>query len=81
MKDFGSASDRARKPTKGIRVKLRTALKQAGVSVKFRTNELRNGVFVVISTEKIDPPFTTFADRKVIFITRPTTSENLGETQ
>ena len=73
--DFGTRSDRSRKPTKGIRVKLRTALKEAGVNVKFRTHELRNHKLMVTSDDEIIPPFTEFGGREVVFSTHKTLSQ------
>lgn len=57
----GSIERRARNPTKGLRLRLRTALRAAGVTGKFRTDERRGGSLVVLGhNELITLPFTEF---------------------
>lgn len=64
--DFGSIERRARKPTKGIRLRLRTMLRQMGVTEKFRTDELRDGTLMILGAGKrIEPPITNFEGRNV----------------
>ncbi|PPD55560.1 MAG: hypothetical protein CTY12_00860 [Methylotenera sp.] len=60
--------NRARTPTKGLRVRLRKALREAGVTAKFRTDERRNGSLVVLSKEKIVLPFELFERYRVRFV-------------
>lgn len=63
--EYFEVETRARKPIKGLRVKLRTALRAAGVKDKFRTDLLRSGVLAVISKAKITLPFEEFEGHKV----------------
>lgn len=58
--------ERVRKPVKGLRLKLRTALRKAGVKCKFKTAHLRSfagettACLCITSTEPFIPPFATF---------------------
>ena len=63
--DFGSRSDRARTPSKGIRVRLRTALRNAGIVDKFRTDEARDGTLLIIVNNPITLPFVEFEGRTI----------------
>lgn len=66
--DFGgSQENRARKPTRGLRLRFRTMLRQCGVTGKFRTDELRNGSLIILAqgNEVIKPPFDMFEGRPV----------------
>ena len=64
--DFGSIERRARKPTKGIRLRFRTMLRQMGVTGKFRTDELRNGTLMILGAgQRIEAPIATFEGRNV----------------
>jgi hypothetical protein len=63
-----SIERRARKPTKGLRCKLRMAIKRSGVTTKFSTDELRDGTLLVKSKELFHIPFSYFDGRKVIYI-------------
>lgn len=65
MKDLFSREDRIRTPIKGLRAKLRIALKANGVTAKFRTDHLRNGTLLVISKEDIILPFDEFNGYKL----------------
>lgn len=69
VKDL-TQSNRAHKSTRGIRVRLRTALITAGITQKFRTDEARNLTLVVISSEFLQLPFDTFEGRSVRFLHR-----------
>lgn len=77
MKDFDSQENRVRKPSKGLRQRLRIALRDAGVKGKFRTDhgrhfEGRLGQFlVVMSTIDIKLPFTRFEEKPVVFMKLP----------
>lgn len=70
VKDLYSVEDRVRTPVKGLRVKLRTALRAAGVVGKFRTDHLRSHgqgeTLVVLSNPMMVLPFDTFQGIKVI---------------
>jgi len=75
MRDFASREDRIRTPVKGLRQRLRVALRKAGVHGKFRTDhgrtfEGRLGQFLIVMSR--DPnfklPFHTFDDMPVVFI-------------
>ena len=78
--DFASRERRIREPVKGLRQRLRIALKAAGITQKFRTDHGRNfegrfpgkgGDFlIVIAAEHFRLPFDTFEDRPVVFIHR-----------
>jgi len=46
---YFSASSRIRTPIKGLRQKVRTAIRATGVTAKFQTDILRDGRIVVIS--------------------------------
>ena len=59
MREFPRET-RARTPIRGLRTKLRIALKQSGINDKFRTDHLRNNTLVVISKNDIKLPFTEF---------------------
>lgn len=66
--DFGgSQENRARKPTRGLRLRFRTMLRAAGVTGKFRTDELRNGALIILAqgNEIIKSPVDTFEGRPV----------------
>lgn len=69
-RDLG-LDNRAHTPTKGIRVRLRTAIKAAGITQKFRTDEKRDLTLVVISKENLFLPFHSFEGRNVRFVHRP----------
>ena len=60
---------RARTPTKGIRAKLRTALRKAGIVNKFRTDEDRRDNSIVVLTYdltlQIPDELREFEGRKV----------------
>ncbi len=59
---------RARKPTKGVRIRLRTLLNSLGVTAKYSTDEQRDGTLVVLArNEKIKVPLVEFEGRRVIF--------------
>ena len=66
-----SIENRARTPVKGLRQKLRVALKGSGVTVKFRTELLRDGSLAVKSVEPITPPFTSFDGHHLRFLRVP----------
>jgi len=53
---------RARTPVKGLRARLRTALRAAGIVEKFRTDLHRNGTLYIISKHTIQLPFDTFEE-------------------
>lgn len=63
-----SIERRARNPKKGLRARLRKALRDAGVMEKFRTDERRNGSLVVLSNQVIALPFTEFEKYRVRFV-------------
>lgn len=65
--DHGERSDRVRSPVKGLRQRLRIALKAAGVTSKFRTDHLRDGSLIVKSVDAIVLPFKTFEGLSVHF--------------
>lgn len=65
VRDLFAREDRVRTPVKGLRTRLRTALRAAGYEGKFRTDHLRNGTLVVIMKEPVPLPFTTFDDHEV----------------
>jgi hypothetical protein len=67
MRDYTSRESRVRTPVKGLRQRLRIALRAAGVTAKFRTDHVRrhephltNGSLIVMSKEAIALPFHTF---------------------
>jgi len=66
MPNYLSQSSRERNPTKGLRQKLRTALREGGVMVKFSTEIHRDGRLLVISKTPITLPFDEFEGRKVV---------------
>ena len=70
MEDFSSREDRVRTPVKGLRQRLRVALKAAGVTQKFRTDHLRKDVLVVMSKKRIKLPFDVFEGMPLISVTR-----------
>ena len=55
-------------PIKGLRVRLRMALKAAGITQKFKTTHNRAKVLVVSSSSIISLPFTEFEGYPVQFI-------------
>lgn len=64
--DFGSIERRARKPTKGLRLRFRTKLRELGVTGKFRTDELRDGTLMILGAgQRIEAPITNFEGRNV----------------
>lgn len=65
MRDFGAREDRARDPVRGLRQRLRVALRAAGVTAKFRTDHLRTGDLVVMAHEPLTLPFSQFEGRTV----------------
>jgi hypothetical protein len=71
MEDFGSREARARTPTKGLRLRLRTRLRELGVVGKFRTDELRSGTLVVMSSVEMTIPLQEFEGRPVRVVLRP----------
>lgn len=80
MKDFASRERRVRTPVKGLRQRLRIALRAAGVQQKFRTDHGRSfegrfygkagGFLIVMSKEYIKLPFETFDEFPVVMIVR-----------
>lgn len=58
--DFGSREDRVRTPVRGLRQRLLVALRAKGVTARFRTDHLRRGGLVVMSSVELQLPFTTF---------------------
>jgi hypothetical protein len=57
---------RARNPTKGLRLRFRTALRMAGVTGKFRTDEHRDGSLIVLGRDThIELPFSEFEGHPV----------------
>lgn len=78
MRDFAPREQRVRTPVKGLRQRLRVALKAAGVTQKFRTDHGRNfegrfpgkgGDFlIVLSKEYFKLPFGTFDGLPVVWI-------------
>lgn len=66
MHDARSIEGRARNPTKGLRLRLRTELRRLGVVGKFRTDELRGGSLVVLTCGAFTTiPLTMFEGRNV----------------
>jgi len=65
MKDFSSREDRVRTPVKGLRQRLRVAVRAAGVMEKFRTDHTRKNLLLIMSKEAISLPFTTFEGHEV----------------
>ena len=66
MHDARSRVGRARNPTKGLRLRLRTELRRLGVKGKFRTDELRGGSLVVMTQGAFkEIPLDEFEGRKV----------------
>lgn len=64
--DFCCIERRARKPTKGIRLRFRTMLRQMGVTGKFRTDELRDGTLMILGAgHRIESPVATFEGRNI----------------
>lgn len=57
-----------RTPIKGLRLKLRTALRAAGVTGKFGTDVMRNGSLRVKGNVS-DTTMTEFDGRRVIYVT------------
>ena len=64
---YFSQTEKSRTPIKGLRQKVRTSIRQAGVTVKFSTDIMRDGRIAVISKEKFTLPFEEFEGRKVVF--------------
>lgn len=67
MRDYGSREQRVRTPVKGLRQRLRVALRAAGVRGRFRTDHMRRheshhicGSLLVLSKKHIVLPFHTF---------------------
>lgn len=57
MQDFASQEQRIRTPVKGLRQRLRVALRTAGVTAKFRTDHGRSfmgygGPFLIVMTKE-----------------------------
>ena len=73
MRDFGAVEDRVRTPVRGLRQRLRIALRAAGFKSKFRTDHLRHspeahiqGDALVVMVEKYEQlPFHEFEGRLV----------------
>lgn len=65
MRDFGAREDRVRDPIRGLRQRLRVALRDAGVTAKFRTDHLRTGDLIVMVREPFKLPFSQFEGRTV----------------
>lgn len=63
-----SIESRARKPTKGIRARLRTHLRQCGVQGKFRTDERRKNNALVIIGDIVPINVVEFEGRPVIWL-------------
>ena len=55
---------------KGVRCRLRMALRKAGLKGKFRTDETRKGELLVMAKMPIQLPFTEFEGKKVRFSLR-----------
>jgi hypothetical protein len=62
---------KARKPTKGLRIKLRTELRKLGVTGKFRTEETRDHRLLVIANTDLVLPINEFEGRRVVFVLCP----------
>ena len=60
-----SIESRARKPVKGLRLRLRTELRRLGVKGKFRTDLLRDGRLVVRGIPS--GPINKFDGRDVVY--------------
>ncbi len=59
---------RAQPPTKGLRLKLRTALRAAGVTGKFRTDEIRGKpTTLVVIGDVSDTSLQDFEGHQVIY--------------
>lgn len=65
---YFSITSKIRTPIKGLRQKLRNAVRSAGIIEKFATEVLRDGRMAVISEKEFTIPFQEFEGRKVIFI-------------
>ncbi len=63
-----SLPEKVRNPIKGLRQKVRTALRQGGVTNKFGTDIMRNGNIVLFTKEIFDLPFKEYDGRKIVFI-------------
>jgi hypothetical protein len=75
VRDLFSREERARTPVKGIRLRLRTAVRKLGIREKFRTDVLRGNLtsdhrLAIITDTKFDLPFDSFEGMKIIFIPR-----------
>ena len=78
MHDARSIEGRARNPTKGLRLRLRTELRRLGVTGKFRTDELRGGSLVVLTEGAFTLiPLTEFEGRKVRLQQREKSTEKI----
>lgn len=65
---YFSVTSKIRTPIKGLRQKLRNAVRTAGITEKFSTEVLRDGRIAVISEKNIVIPFQEFEGRKVVFV-------------
>lgn len=63
-----SQTNRMRKPTKGLRIRLRIELRRLGVVGKFRTDELRNRPHALLVRSAVldSIPITEFDGYKVL---------------
>lgn len=74
--DFAAPERRIRKPVKGLRQRLRVALRAAGVTAKFRTDHGRKFMgygkdfLIVIAKVNIRLPFQSFDGRPVVLMIR-----------
>lgn len=69
--DHGDRSSRVRDPVKGLRQRLRIALKAAGVTAKFRTDHLRDDSLIVKSTEFLGQPLASFEGHHIRYMKTP----------
>lgn len=69
--DHGERGDRVRTPVKGLRQRLRIALKSAGVTAKFRTDHLRDDSLIVKSTEFLGQPLASFEGHHIRYTKTP----------
>lgn len=61
-----------RTPTKGLRTKLRTELRNRGVTGKFGTDEMRNNTLRV-KGDVSDTSLLEFEGRKIVYVLKPKT--------
>lgn len=65
-----SYTEQERTPTKGLRQKVRIALREAGVTEKFQINILRNKKIAVISAKVFSLPITKYESQELVFVQR-----------